>query len=145
MSCPIVDRRTSAPDSSPDPTKSCPIEESVMPAPESVPPATTSCPIVVFEMTAPATFAKTTSLPTLVSETADRLAVRYRFATDRLPAWRGRAPRTLCSGLGADSTKEREMRRAFMSTKRAFVTYLEGMTLASQNAQLGNRGACRRR
>jgi hypothetical protein len=38
-----------------------------------------------------------------------------------------------------------EMRAAFMSIEEAFVTYLEGMTLASHNAQLGNPGACRRR
>jgi hypothetical protein len=38
-----------------------------------------------------------------------------------------------------------EMRAAYMSIERAPVTYLEGMTLASQNAELGNRCACRRR
>jgi hypothetical protein len=38
-----------------------------------------------------------------------------------------------------------EMRAAFMSIEEAVVTYLEGMTLASQNAQLGDPGACRRR
>jgi hypothetical protein len=37
------------------------------------------------------------------------------------------------------------MRQAFMSIQRAFVTYSEGMTLAWQNAQLGDPGACRRR
>jgi hypothetical protein len=37
------------------------------------------------------------------------------------------------------------MRAAFMSIEKAFVTYSEGMTLASQNAQLGDPGACRRR
>ena len=36
------------------------------------------------------------------------------------------------------------MRAAFMSIEEAFVTYSEGMTLASQNAQLGDPGACRR-
>jgi hypothetical protein len=38
-----------------------------------------------------------------------------------------------------------EMRAAFMSIERAFVTYSEGMTLASQNAEPGDPGACRRR
>jgi len=38
-----------------------------------------------------------------------------------------------------------EMRAAFMSIEEACVTYLEGMTLASQNAELGDPGACRRR
>lgn len=38
-----------------------------------------------------------------------------------------------------------EMRAAFMSIEEAVVTYLEGMTLASQNAELGDPGACRRR
>jgi hypothetical protein len=37
------------------------------------------------------------------------------------------------------------MRAAFMSIERAVVTYLEGMTLASQNVELGDLGACRRR
>jgi hypothetical protein len=37
------------------------------------------------------------------------------------------------------------MRTAFMSTEMGFSTYLEGMTLASQNAQLGDPGARRRR
>jgi hypothetical protein len=37
------------------------------------------------------------------------------------------------------------MRAAFMSIEEAFVTYSEGMTLASQNAELGDLGACRRR
>jgi hypothetical protein len=32
-----------------------------------------------------------------------------------------------------------------MSIEEAFVTYLEGMTLAAKNAELGNFGACRRR
>jgi hypothetical protein len=32
-----------------------------------------------------------------------------------------------------------------MSIEKAVVTYLEGMTLASQNAELGDPGACRRR
>jgi hypothetical protein len=36
------------------------------------------------------------------------------------------------------------MRAAFMSIEEARVTYSEGMTLASQNAQLGDFGACRR-
>jgi hypothetical protein len=35
------------------------------------------------------------------------------------------------------------MRAAFMSIEKAFMTYSEGMTLASQNAQLGDPGACR--
>ena len=35
--------------------------------------------------------------------------------------------------------------KAVMSIERAFVTYSEGMTLVSQNAQLGDPGACRRR
>jgi hypothetical protein len=34
---------------------------------------------------------------------------------------------------------------ALMSIEKAFVTYLEGMTRASQNAELGDLGACRRR
>ena len=34
---------------------------------------------------------------------------------------------------------------AFMSIDQAFVTYSEGMTLASTNAQPGDPGACRRR
>ncbi len=37
------------------------------------------------------------------------------------------------------------MRAAFMSIERACLTYLEGMTLASQNVELGDFGACRRR
>jgi hypothetical protein len=37
------------------------------------------------------------------------------------------------------------MRAAFMSIEKAVVTYLEGMTLASQNVELGDLGACRRR
>jgi hypothetical protein len=37
------------------------------------------------------------------------------------------------------------MRTAFISIERTFVTYLEVMTLASQDAELGDRGACRRR
>jgi len=37
------------------------------------------------------------------------------------------------------------MRAAFMSIEEAVVTYLEGVTLASQNAELGDSGACRRR
>jgi len=37
------------------------------------------------------------------------------------------------------------MRSAFMSIEMGFVTYSEGMTLASQNAELGDLGACRRR
>ena len=37
------------------------------------------------------------------------------------------------------------MRAAVMSITEAFVTYWEGMTVASQNAQLGDFGACRRR
>lgn len=37
------------------------------------------------------------------------------------------------------------MRTAFMSIEMGFLTYSEGMTLASQNAQLGDPGACRRR
>jgi hypothetical protein len=37
------------------------------------------------------------------------------------------------------------MRTAFMSIEKAFVTYSEGMTLASQYAELGDFGACRRR
>jgi hypothetical protein len=37
------------------------------------------------------------------------------------------------------------MRAAFMSIEKAFVTYSEGMTLASQNGELGDLGACRRR
>ena len=35
--------------------------------------------------------------------------------------------------------------RAFISTEEAFVTYLEGMTRASQDFELGDLGACRRR
>jgi hypothetical protein len=38
-----------------------------------------------------------------------------------------------------------EMRTAFMSIEEGFVTYLEGVTLASQNAEPRNPGACRRR
>jgi hypothetical protein len=38
-----------------------------------------------------------------------------------------------------------EMRAAFMSIEKAFAPYSEGMTLASQNAGLGDPGACRRR
>jgi hypothetical protein len=38
-----------------------------------------------------------------------------------------------------------EMRAAFMSIEEAVVTYLEDMTRASQNAELGDPGACRRR
>jgi hypothetical protein len=37
------------------------------------------------------------------------------------------------------------MRAAFMSIANGFATYSEGMTLATQNAELGDRGACRRR
>jgi hypothetical protein len=37
------------------------------------------------------------------------------------------------------------MRAAFMSIVKVFATYSEGMTLASQNAELGDPGACRRR
>jgi hypothetical protein len=37
------------------------------------------------------------------------------------------------------------MRTAFMSIEKGFVTYLEGMTLASQNVELRDPGACRRR
>jgi hypothetical protein len=37
------------------------------------------------------------------------------------------------------------MRAVLMSIEKAFVTYLEGMTLASQNAEPRDRGACRRR
>ena len=37
------------------------------------------------------------------------------------------------------------MRAALMSIEKAVLTYLEGMTLASQNVELGDRGACRRR
>jgi hypothetical protein len=42
-------------------------------------------------------------------------------------------------------TQGAEMRAASMSDERAFVTTSEGMTLASQNAELGDPGACRRR
>jgi len=38
-----------------------------------------------------------------------------------------------------------EMRAAAMSITKGFSTYSEGMTLAAQNAQLGDPGACRRR
>ena len=38
-----------------------------------------------------------------------------------------------------------EMRAAFTSIEKAVVTYLEGVTGASQNAEPGNRGGCRRR
>ena len=38
-----------------------------------------------------------------------------------------------------------EMRAAFMSIEEAVVTYLEGVTLASQNAEPRDPGACRRR
>jgi hypothetical protein len=37
------------------------------------------------------------------------------------------------------------MRAAVMSIEKAFVTYSEGMTLASQDAQFGDLGAWRRR
>jgi hypothetical protein len=37
------------------------------------------------------------------------------------------------------------MLAAFMSIEKAIATYSEGMTLASQNVELGNLGACRRR
>jgi hypothetical protein len=37
------------------------------------------------------------------------------------------------------------MRAAFMSIEKAVVTYLEGMTLASQNAEPGDFGGGRRR
>lgn len=37
------------------------------------------------------------------------------------------------------------MRAAFMSIEEAVVTYLEVVTLASQNAEPGDLGACRRR
>ena len=49
-------------------------------------------------------------------------------------AWRSQAP--------VDQGAEMQ---AFISTEKAFVTYLEGMKLASQNIELGNPGACRRR
>jgi hypothetical protein len=38
-----------------------------------------------------------------------------------------------------------DMRQAFIAIQEAFVTYSEGMTLASQNAQPWDPGACRRR
>jgi hypothetical protein len=38
-----------------------------------------------------------------------------------------------------------EMRAALMSIEEAFVTYSEGMARASQNVELGDLGACRRR
>ena len=37
------------------------------------------------------------------------------------------------------------MRSPFMSIEKAVMTYLEGMTVASQNAEPWNLGACRRR
>ena len=37
------------------------------------------------------------------------------------------------------------MRGAFISIEKGFWTWSEGMTLASQNAELGDLGACRRR
>jgi hypothetical protein len=37
------------------------------------------------------------------------------------------------------------MSQALMSIQKAFVTYSEGMTLASQTTDLGDFGACRRR
>jgi hypothetical protein len=38
-----------------------------------------------------------------------------------------------------------EMRQAFMSIEKGFVTYSEGMTRVAENAELGDPGACRRR
>jgi hypothetical protein len=38
-----------------------------------------------------------------------------------------------------------EMREAFMSIQKGLGTYSEGMTLAAQNVELGDLGACRRR
>jgi hypothetical protein len=42
------------------------------------------------------------------------------------------------------STKEREMRRAFMSIQKGIASYVEDMTL-NENVELGDFGACRRR
>jgi hypothetical protein len=41
--------------------------------------------------------------------------------------------------------KELAMRQAFISIEMGFTTYSEGMTLAAQNAQPWDPGACRRR
>ena len=51
----------------------------------------------------------------------------------------------MLSAAQASIDQGAEMRAAFMSIEEASVTYLEGMTLASQNAELGDPGACRRR
>ena len=37
------------------------------------------------------------------------------------------------------------MRAALMSIAKGFVTYSEGMTRGTENAELGDPGACRRR
>jgi len=42
------------------------------------------------------------------------------------------------------STKEKDMRRAFISIQMAIATYSKDMTLAA-NVELGDLGACRRR
>lgn len=37
------------------------------------------------------------------------------------------------------------MRAAFMSIEKGFATYSEGMARVTENAELGDLGACRRR
>jgi hypothetical protein len=44
-----------------------------------------------------------------------------------------------------DDRQGAEMRTAFMSIGKGFVTYSEGVTLAATNAEPGKLGACRRR
>jgi hypothetical protein len=49
------------------------------------------------------------------------------------------------TGTTRRSTQGAPMHAAFISIELGFSTYSEGVTLASQNAQLGDPGACRRR
>jgi hypothetical protein len=51
----------------------------------------------------------------------------------------------LYSPVTAPIDQGAEVRAAFMSIEKGFATYSEGMTLASQNAGLGDLGASRRR
>jgi len=53
--------------------------------------------------------------------------------------------KVLVEVVEAPIDQEGEMRAEFMSIEEAVVTYLEGVTRAWQNAEPGDRGACRRR
>jgi hypothetical protein len=64
---------------------------------------------------------------------------RDAVATGRLPTGLCFTPNDSAGPEGA------EMRTAFMSIERAFLTYSEGMTLVATNAEPRDLGACRRR